>query len=224
MSDDLDFIAEGRVVVDLGDRLGRAIERATAASGVEMELMFGIPHGGWSQSMISWAGGSTKIDVNTSERAYLPTMVRELSLPYSDLAEPGRRIRVVELDEILGNKWFMLEDRDEPRDLFGVWWGLTKADVPFERLAAGHKAKYGYRPTSRGARLRAARGHRVAPTGVDPDRMGLERNRSDLTYCPTCLRAIADTKARSSEPKYGGSPAAALSAARPRFEVAGITT
>ena len=81
MSDDLDFIAEGRVVVDLGDRLGRAIERATAASGVEMELMFGIPHGGWSQSMISWAGGSTKIDVNTSERAYLPTMVRELSLP-----------------------------------------------------------------------------------------------------------------------------------------------
>ncbi len=40
----------------------------------------------------------------------------------------------------------------------------------------------------------------------------------------TCLRAISDTNPRSSEPKYGGSPAAAFSAARPRFEVAGITT
>jgi hypothetical protein len=59
-----------------------------------------------------------------------------------------RSCSVVELAEILGNKWFMLgdDDRREPRDLYDVWAGLIRFEVPFSELARGHRAKYGFGP------------------------------------------------------------------------------
>ncbi|MGZ5307361.1 MAG: nucleotidyl transferase AbiEii/AbiGii toxin family protein, partial [Actinomycetota bacterium] len=52
----------------------------------------------------------------------------------------------VALPEILGNKWYMVDDRSEPRDLFAVWWGLCREGNDFADLARGHLAKYGFRP------------------------------------------------------------------------------
>jgi len=66
-------------------------------------------------------------------------------LPYSDLQD-HREVLVLKLEEILGNKWYMLDDREEPRDLFDIWSGLCRFDVPFADLATGHKAKYGALP------------------------------------------------------------------------------
>lgn len=40
----------------------------------------------------------------------------------------------------------MLDDRDEPRDLFDVWFALTRADVPFEDLVSGYRARYRHDP------------------------------------------------------------------------------
>jgi predicted nucleotidyltransferase component of viral defense system len=102
------------------------------------------------------------VDVNFNERPYLPTELGRLDLPYSDLAGPERRIQVVSLSEILGNKWFMVGDdeRNEPRDLFDLWAGLSRFGVRFDEVAFGHRAKYGWRPQAhqlaRADRLRAA--------------------------------------------------------------------
>lgn len=67
-------------------------------------------------------------------------------LPYSDLGGGGVRIQTLDLAEILGNKWFMLDDRTEPRDLFDLWAGLTRFGVTFDQVARGHKASFGWNP------------------------------------------------------------------------------
>lgn len=60
----------------------------------------------------------------------------------------------------------MLDERDEPRDLFDVWFALTQALVPFDALASGHKARYGHDPIpaflTRAERLREAWRERLA--------------------------------------------------------------
>jgi len=86
--------------------------------------------------------------VKLGEQAYLPVEEGAVDLPYSDLRGGERRVPVVALPEILGNKWFMLgdDDRREPRDLDDVWAGLTRFGVPFSELARGHRAKYGFGP------------------------------------------------------------------------------
>ncbi len=80
------------------------------------------------------------------ERAYLPVEKRSLILPYSDLAEEPHRIATLDVHEILASKYFLLTDRDEPRDLFDLWWGLEKAGISFAAVAGAHRAKYGYGP------------------------------------------------------------------------------
>src|SRR6266516_4748317 len=73
----------------------------------------------------------------------MPIVRSGLILPYSDLAERQRTIDVVALEEILGNKWHMLDDRKEPRDLYDVWAALFRFDVSFDRIVEGLEAKYG---------------------------------------------------------------------------------
>jgi predicted nucleotidyltransferase component of viral defense system len=58
----------------------------------------------------------------------------------------GLTIPVLELDEILASKWLMLDDRNEPRDLFDLWWALARASVRFDDIAVAHRAAYGYPP------------------------------------------------------------------------------
>jgi len=145
LSEDLDFIS-GDPASDLGERLGSAVAKAASRTGHDLSFDFGRPRDGWSQSFVNWGNYALKIDVNMNERAHVPIEDRPLRLPYSDLASLGRTIRVVALEEILGNKWFMLDDRKEPRDLFDIWWGLNRESIPFERLAEGFKARNRFPP------------------------------------------------------------------------------
>ncbi len=46
----------------------------------------------------------------------------------------------------MANKWNMLDERAEPRDLFDLWFGLTNGHIAWVQLADCHEQKYGYRP------------------------------------------------------------------------------
>ena len=50
------------------------------------------------------------------------------------------------LEEILANKLYMLDDRDEPRDLFDLWFGICVKDVALEQISEAFREKYGGRP------------------------------------------------------------------------------
>ncbi len=145
LSEDLDFITSPRVS-DLRDPLDQAIRRAGESAGMALQLRAGRVRNGWLRSAVTWGDGSIVLDVIGGERAYLPVERRPLSLPYTDLAGKDRVIDVVALPEILGNKWWMLDDRQEPRDLFDLWAGLCGFDVPFDRVAEGYRAKFGGTP------------------------------------------------------------------------------
>lgn len=153
ISEDLDFVSPG-TAPSLERQLQHAIAHATRATGLDLELRFGGLHRGRSRSFVRWrapweAHGELLIDVVTGESASLPVERRPLVLPYSDLAGTERSIPVLDLAEIMANKWLMLDDRAEPRDLFDLWWGLTRGGIRFEDLANAHRARYGYRPMAR---------------------------------------------------------------------------
>lgn len=149
LSQDLDFITPGSGE-DIEGVERDAVRRASETTGIELRLEFGAPRGDRSHSIVRWSpdwgsGGSLLIDVVRRENPALPTEDRELNLPYSDLADI-RTLPVLALADILGSKWSMLDDRDEPRDLFDVWFALTRSQVLFSTLASGHRARYGYDP------------------------------------------------------------------------------
>lgn len=153
LSEDLDFIAEDRVD-NLETRLNASVAESSKRIDRRLAFRFGPAKGGWSRSTVESEFGELVLDINLNERAYLPVVEKALNLQYSDLNQEVP-VRCLSISEILGNKWFMLEDRREPRDLYDLWAALTKFGVPFEMVDRGHRAKYTY-PPSREA-LKAAR-------------------------------------------------------------------
>jgi predicted nucleotidyltransferase component of viral defense system len=161
ISEDLDFVAGG-LVDDLNHQLARAAANASEATGLELQL----EHRGFrddrSRTIIRWTesgvtGGELLIDAVRGQRISLPVIGRSLDVRYTDLAEAGRlQIPVLDLGEILANKWIMLDDRDEPRDLYDLWWALAREEVDFTIVAVAHKTMYGY-PPSEGCIDRASR-------------------------------------------------------------------
>lgn len=128
------------------EKLNEGLALAAARTGLDLRLNFGSPREGWSRSTVAWNRNEVIVDVNLRERPYLETKREKPVTPYSDLEESDVTVDVISLREILGNKWYMLGDRDEPRDLFDVWSALRRR-VPFADVASGHKAKYGYSPS-----------------------------------------------------------------------------
>jgi predicted nucleotidyltransferase component of viral defense system len=94
------------------------------------------------RAFVRWGEGRLAIDLNRGERPALVIDRRDLDLPYSDLSPSVRGIRVVALEEILANKWYMLDDRKEPRDLFDLWYGVCVRGVLLEPVADAFMAKY----------------------------------------------------------------------------------
>jgi predicted nucleotidyltransferase component of viral defense system len=77
-----------------------------------------------------------------------PTVQRPQLITLTNPFRGGTRPRlpVWTLEEIMANKWNMLDDRAEPRDLFDLWFGLTNDHIAWAQLADCHEQKYGYRP------------------------------------------------------------------------------
>ena len=83
-----------------------------------------------------------------------------MDLRYHDIAtEHIPAIPVLQLGEILANKWLMLDSRQEPRDLFDLWWALEHEAVPFQAIVAAHQVAYRHPPMpasiERAARLKS---------------------------------------------------------------------
>jgi hypothetical protein len=49
--------------------------------------------------------------------------------------------------EIMANKWFILDDRTEPRDLFDLWFGIAGSHVAWDAIVECHQDRYGFSPT-----------------------------------------------------------------------------
>lgn len=145
LSEDLDFITD-QLVADLGGRLDSAIQIASKRIERDLHLDFRNLKQGWSRSMVQSEFGELIIDVNVGESAQLETENHTIDSPYSDLDDAELHIRCLALAEILANKWYMLEDRREPRDLYDLWAGVVIFGVPFELIAEAHRAKYGFPP------------------------------------------------------------------------------
>jgi predicted nucleotidyltransferase component of viral defense system len=148
LSEDLDFITAGPVP-DLEARLERLAERASVEAGTSLRIAFTPARRGWSRSTVRWDEGEVILDVNLNEGPTLPANLAGLTLHYERFLDRELRIPTCALPEILGNKWIILEERYDPRDLFDVWWGLCREDVDFADLAAGHVAKYRFTPVRR---------------------------------------------------------------------------
>ncbi len=145
LSEDLDFISTASGT-EIAAALAAAIASAADRTGTTLTPEIPPIREGWTQCEARWDGGSIQIDLNRGEGAKLPVQTRVLDLPYSDLARDARDFGVVALEEILANKWYMLDDRKEPRDLFDLWYGLCLRGVELDRVADAFRAKYGGKP------------------------------------------------------------------------------
>lgn len=153
LSEDLDLIAHG-AVPDPEGRLRDLVVDASDVIGVQLEFEPGLVREGHLQSFVRSEIGSVKVDLNMNEPSHMPPEERRLDLPYRVFSDRGGKVSTTALPEILGNKWFMLDDRKEPRDLFDLWWGLERAGETFGAVAIGYEARYHYSP------------HRVFLTGA----------------------------------------------------------
>lgn len=147
LSEDLDFTSHAPVD-QLEARLREAIEVARRRTTLNLGLDFGVPREGWSRSTVRWTDHELLLDVNSGVEVALGSSRQPIDLPYRDLKGRGSSVEVFSVPEIMGNKWYMLNDRREPRDLFDIWSGLLRFNVPFDDVDRGHRARYGYPPSS----------------------------------------------------------------------------
>jgi len=145
LSEDLDFISTASGT-EIAAAIGAAVARAAERTGTGTTADIPPIREGWTQCEVRWDGGSIQVDVNRGEDAKLPVQTRALDLPYSDLGRDARELVVMALKEILANKWYMLDDRKEPRDLFDLWYGLCVHGAALDQVADAFKAKYTGKP------------------------------------------------------------------------------
>lgn len=147
LSEDLDFVCTQRID-EFSRRLEPAVSLAAERTGLSLHLRTEPPRHGRYRTFVEWEEHAVLVDVVMEDEVAVEPDSLPLDLPYSDLRERKVEARVLVLAEILGNKWFMLDDRMEPRDLFDLWAALTRFGVPFDDISKGHKARYGYNPNS----------------------------------------------------------------------------
>lgn len=145
LSEDLDFISTASGS-DIAAAIGSGVTTAAARTGTDLTPNIPPIREGWNQCEVRWDGRSIQVDVNRGEGPRLPVEIRTLDLPYSDLARDARTLEVVALEEILANKWYMLDDRREPRDLFDLWYGVCVRGVPLDPVADAFRVKYSGKP------------------------------------------------------------------------------
>jgi hypothetical protein len=165
ISEDLDFLVEGRLA-QATEFLERAARVAAERTGVDLAVEVTRPDSDMVRALVGWGEVQLAVDLNRAEQPALSLERRGLDLPYSDLSPEPRGIRVVALEEILANKWYMLDERKEPRDLFDLWFGICVREVALVSVAEAFRTKYRAEPSmwriERARKLEAAWDERLA--------------------------------------------------------------
>lgn len=165
ISEDLDFLVEGKLA-QATELVEQAVGAAAERTGLDLLVEFSRPDSDMLRAWVDWGEARLAVDLNRAERPALPIDRRDLHLPYSDLSPDVRGIRVVALEEILANKWYMLDDRKEPRDLYDLWSGICVRDVPLDAVSDAFWAKCRAKPSlwriERARKLEAAWEQRLA--------------------------------------------------------------
>lgn len=93
-----------------------------------------------------------RIDFAMNMHPYGKNENKKIIKSYSDLKLQNETLSVMALNTILANKLGLLTDstRNEPRDLFDIWFLLqrtTKFDFHFDEVCKAFRDKYGYCPS-----------------------------------------------------------------------------
>jgi predicted nucleotidyltransferase component of viral defense system len=150
ISEDLDFIWPAAP-----PEPARLFRNIVASAAEEAAMSLEVVEGRWRddqiRTVVRWAtpwetGGDLLIDVVRYQDAAIPIKLGSLHLPYSDLTAASASIPVLDVLEIMANKWLMLDDRMEPRDLYDLWWALERERIGFEDIARVYRQVYGLPP------------------------------------------------------------------------------
>lgn len=95
------------------------------------------------------AGGSVKVDVTIREQLVFPLEARPVLRAYDEFSDlpDGRVVQAYALAETAAEKVLALADRarNEPRDLYDLWYLVSFAGIDLSRLAAAITAKLAFR-------------------------------------------------------------------------------
>ncbi len=95
------------------------------------------------------AGGAVKVDITIRERLVFPLENRPVLRAYEEFADlpAGRVVRTYSLAEIMSEKVVALADRarNEPRDLYDLWYLISCGDTDLASLAAAVSSKLAFR-------------------------------------------------------------------------------
>jgi predicted nucleotidyltransferase component of viral defense system len=148
LSEDLDFTTAGdgsdrhHLVETITSNLDAALETPVLAQPPAVPL----PGPDLERVELAWGGSHRlQIDFAWHEPTVRQPQVREVTMPYPN--EAPMAVKMWSLEEIMANKWFMLDDRAEPRDLLDLWIGLTNFHVEWDSVVGCHLEKYGFRPS-----------------------------------------------------------------------------
>jgi predicted nucleotidyltransferase component of viral defense system len=94
-------------------------------------------------------GNDVKVDITVRERLVFPIEDRGVHRGYDEFADipEGRSIRVYSLEEMAAEKVVAMTDRarNEPRDLYDLWYLTSNGGIPLDRLAGAIRRKLEFR-------------------------------------------------------------------------------
>jgi len=162
-SEDLDFTLNGDVPLEsILDGLEDVYTRVQSASGIPIRYSRADrkTHQNTHTFYLAYEGPlpaaapkEVKVDITINERIVFPIEERPILRgyeEYADLTEQGN-IRVYSLEEIAVEKIAALSERarNEPRDLYDVWYLTSHEHVELAELTAGIDAKLEFRGRTR---------------------------------------------------------------------------
>lgn len=157
-SEDLDFTLLRNISIeDLDKMLQEVYPLVLESSNIELALKNNEKHPNGYTFFINFSGplgahvtkGEIKTDFTINEKLVnqpiIKTLLREYD-EYKDIPE-GIKLKVYTLDEIFLEKYLSILDRsrNEPRDVYDLWYLVSNKCVEFEHLSADIKEKCIYK-------------------------------------------------------------------------------
>ena len=156
-SEDLDFtLVEPTSFEDIRHLLGQVYATVRDATGIEFafDREDREAHAKSYTFYLGYTGplpapGSVKVDITVREQVVFPLQNRSILRGYDEFEDlpDGRIVRAYSLDEIASEKVVALVDpaRNEPRDLYDLWYLTTQANLDLVDLVPAITAKLIFR-------------------------------------------------------------------------------